>query len=478
MPFADRADAGQQLAERLSYLQGEDVVVLGLPRGGVPVAYEVAQALGAPLDVIVVRKLGVPSQPELAMGAIGEDGARVLNPDVLHVARIGDAELAEVEAREREELARRAQRFRGDRPRVPLEGRTAVVVDDGIATGATARAACHVAREHGAAQVILAVPVAPAGWAEAAHPEADEVVCVETPQWFSAIGQFYRDFSQTSDEEVVSLIARAARAAESVEAAGPSEAPGPAASAGGPPGVPAGGWPGESVGRPAGGSSGGPVGGPVDEEVAVAAGRVRLPGHLTVPERSLGVIVFVHGSGSSRLSPRNRYVAGVLNEAGLATLLFDLLTPAEEADRANVFDIGLLAERLIEVTQWLATREEVEDLPVGYFGASTGAGAALRAAAEPDVDVAAVVSRGGRPDLAAPRLADVRAPTLLIVGGYDDVVEGLNREAQSQMICETRLEIVPGATHLFEEPGTLDQVADLAAGWFVEHMSRSPRPAR
>lgn len=210
----------------------------------------------------------------------------------------------------------------------------------------------------------------------------------------------------------------------------------------------------------------------------MAAGRVRLPGHLTVPERSLGVIVFVHGSGSSRFSPRNRYVAGVLNEAGLATLLFDLLTPAEEADRANVFDIRLLADRLVEVTQWLTARPEVEDLPVGYFGASTGAGAALRAAAEPDVDVAAVVSRGGRPDLAAPRLADVRAPTLLVVGGYDDVVEGLNREARSQMTCETRLEIVPGATHLFEEPGTLDQVADLAAGWFVDHMSRSPRPAR
>lgn len=460
MPFADRADAGRQLAERLSSLRGEDVVVLALPRGGVPVAHEVAQALDAPLDVIVVRKLGVPSQPELAMGAIGEDGARVLNRDVLHAARVGDAELAAVEERERDELARRARRFRADRPREPLAGRTAVIVDDGIATGATARAACHVAREHGATRVVLAVPVAPAAWADAPHPEADEVVCVETPRWFSAIGQFYGDFSQTSDDEVISLLERGA---------GPVD-PGELLASGGPD-VPA------SAGDTSGGNPGG-AGPPVrDDDVEVAAGTVRLPGHLTVPGGAVGMVVFVHGSGSSRHSPRNRYVARVLNGVGLGTLLFDLLTPAEEADRANVFDIGLLAERLIEVTRWLDTQPGVRDLLVGYFGASTGAGAALRAAAEPDAEIAAVVSRGGRPDLAAPRLADVRAPTLLIVGGYDDVVEDLNREAQAQMTCETHLAIVPGATHLFEEPGTLDQAAELAAGWFVEHMSRSPRPA-
>lgn len=457
MPFADRVEAGRRLAERLSHLRGPDVVILGLPRGGVPVAFEVAEALGAPLDVIVVRKLGVPFQPELAMGAIGEDGARVLNADVLRAARVGADELAAVEARERAELVRRASRFRGDRPRADLSGRTAVIIDDGIATGATTRAACQVARAHGARRVVLATPVAPASWLAEPHPEADEVVVLEAPEWFTAIGQFYDDFSQTSDDEVLALLARAQP----------------------PPTSPASADPGAE--RAEGSSSGGsaPADGPsqdraVDAEVPVEAGPVTLEGHLTVPPGAAGVVVFVHGSGSSRHSPRNRYVASVLNEAGLGTLLFDLLTSFEEMDRANVFDIELLADRLVDVTRWLRDRPETRGLPIGYFGASTGGGAALWAAAEPGADIAAVVSRGGRPDLAGPRLADVRAPTLLIVGGNDHAVVELNREAAVRMVCEKRLAIVPGATHLFEEPGALEEVAALATGWFVEHMSDGP----
>lgn len=208
-----------------------------------------------------------------------------------------------------------------------------------------------------------------------------------------------------------------------------------------------------------------------EEEVRVTAGPVSLAGHLTIPEHALGVVVFAHGSGSSRHSPRNRYVADVLNRAGLGTLLFDLLTPEEERNRANVFDIELLARRLIDVTSWLSRQPDTASLPVGYFGASTGAGAALAAAADPGVDVAAVVSRGGRPDLAGPSLSDVSAPTLLIVGGRDDVVLDLNRQAQSAMSADCELAVVPGATHLFEEPGTLGRVAELARDWFVGHMT-------
>ena len=212
------------------------------------------------------------------------------------------------------------------------------------------------------------------------------------------------------------------------------------------------------------------------EEVEPAAGEVRLAGYLTVPENAAGIVVFAHGSGSSRHSPRNRYVARVLNEAGLGTLLFDLLTPEEELDRANVFDIGLLARRLTEVTRWLRTQPRAARAAVGYFGASTGAAAALWAAAEPGAGIAAVVSRGGRPDLARPRLAAVTAPTLLIVGGNDDVVLDLNRRAQAELRCENHLAVVPGATHLFEEPGTLDAAAALARDWFLSHMARSSRP--
>lgn len=191
---------------------------------------------------------------------------------------------------------------------------------------------------------------------------------------------------------------------------------------------------------------------------------------LNLPDGAAGLVIFAHGSGSSRLSPRNRQVAGALNEAGLATLLFDLLTPEEEVDRRNVFDIALLAERLIVATRWARSEAALKALPAGYFGASTGAAAALRAAAALGDDVLAVVSRGGRPDLAAEALAAVSSPTLLIVGGDDREVLALNEQAAARLRCEHEIAMVPGATHLFEEPGALRRVADLATEWFLRHL--------
>lgn len=440
MSFVNRADAGRRLAERLRTFRGEDVVVVGLPRGGVPVAFEVAQALDAPLDVIVVRKLGVPFQPELGMGALGEGGVRIINREVMHHAWVSDQVLAIVEKREQAELERRARRFRGDRPRIPLDGRTVIIVDDGIATGSTARAACQVARAQGAYQVVLAAPVGSPQSVAALRHDADEVVCLERPEWFMAIGEFYTDFTQTDDAEVVALLERAA-------AKLPAATPASQEGASDPP--------------------------QYAEDVELQAELVRLAGNLVIPERALGMVVFAHGSGSGRHSPRNRFVARVLNEARLGTLLLDLLTPEEELSRRNVFDIELLADRLTEATDWLHTQAEAQDLPVGYFGASTGAGAALWAAAEPGAQVAAVVSRGGRPDLAGPRLDKVEAPTLLIVGGLDYAVLTLNRQAKANLWCENRLAVVPGATHLFEEPGTLSAAADLARGWFVGHFAHT-----
>ncbi|WP_374774075.1 phosphoribosyltransferase family protein [Streptomyces sp. NBC_01310] len=431
MLFTHRTDAGERLAEALRHLQGEDPVVLGLPRGGVPVAFQVARALGAPLDVIVVRKLGVPYHRELGFGAIGEGGVRVISEDIVRSSRVKQADLAAVEHAEEAELARQARRFRGDRPRAALDGRTVIVVDDGIATGATAAAACEVVRAQGAARVVLAVPVAPPDAVAWLRGEADEVVCLSTPRAFRAVGEWYQDFSQTPDEEVVSLLARAAAGPA------PGSAPGSAAAA---------------------------RSGPVE----VDAGGLVLAGDLALPEGAGAVVMFAHGSGSSRRSPRNRAVAADLNGARLGTLLFDLLTPAEEADRANVFAIEPLAGRLADATRWLRRRVP---LPIGYFGASTGAAAALWAAADADADIGAVVSRGGRPDLAGPRLAGVRAPTLLIVGARDTTVLDLNRAAQHELRCENRLEIVPGATHLFEEPGALDAVAALARDWFAGHLA-------
>jgi len=444
--FRDRVDAGRQLAEQLKGSVGDEhVVVLGLPRGGVPVAFEVARELDAPLDVIVVRKLGVPYQPELGMGAIGEDGVRVLNDQVIAMAMVTEDEVAAVEQLERAELERRAALFRGDRPRTSLVGRTAVVVDDGIATGSTAQAACQVVRAHGASRVILAVPVAPRSSLALLAETADELVCLATPEPFFAVGQFYRNFSQTSDEEVVEVLKRAVTGTVA------------------PPVV-------------VGATDDPPI---RDEEVVVEIGavRLRLVGHLTIPEACSGLVVFAHGSGSSRHSPRNRFVAAVLNSAGLGTLLFDLLTPGEEIDRAAVFDIELLADRLGSVTEWLEAQPEAKGLCIGYFGASTGAGAALWAAAGPRSPVAAVVSRGGRPDLAGPKLGQVRAPTLLIVGGRDEVVLELNHRAQERLSCESQLAVVPGATHLFEEPGALEEVSLLARDWLLSHLSPAAEAA-
>ncbi|MCV7190261.1 phosphoribosyltransferase [Mycolicibacterium thermoresistibile] len=210
-PFANRREAGRMLADRLAPLAGRDVVVLGLPRGGVPVAFEVAQRLRAPLDVLLVRKLGVPFHPELAFGAIGEGGVRILNDAVVLQARLSPADMAGVEQKEAAELARRAERYRRGRAPVPLTGRTAVVVDDGLATGATAKAACQVARAQGAGQVVLAVPIGARDTVAELSRYADEVVCLYSPEVYYAVGQGYRDFSQTSDEEVVRLLDEAQR---------------------------------------------------------------------------------------------------------------------------------------------------------------------------------------------------------------------------------------------------------------------------
>lgn len=434
--FVDRSDAGRRLAQRLKHLRGQDIVVLGLPRGGVPVAFEVAQALVAPLDVLVIRKLAVPFRPELAFGAIGEDTPRVVNDPIVRAARLTAHDVNEIERKERAELHRQLLRFRHGQARIPLAGRVAVIVDDGVETGMTAKAACQVARAQGARRVVLAVPVGPPALIDTLNGYADEVICLEAPAVFRAVRQAYEAFSPTSDDEVFRL---RSRAGDSYRDAATSKRRH------------------DRVFR--------------DEEIRVEVGSLQLAGRLTIPERARGIVVFAHGSGSSRHSPRNRFVASVLNDAGLATLLLDLLTPAEEVNRANVFDIGLLASRLVEVAAWLTRQADTAQLPVGYFGASTGGGAALRAAADPRVKISAVVSRGGRPDLAGKALADVLAPTLLIVGGRDDVVLEFNRQAQAAMRTECRLVVVPGATHLFEEPGALEQVAELACHWFVEHLS-------
>jgi len=446
MQYEDRADAGRRLAGALGTLKEEHPVVLGLPRGGVPVAAEVARTLAAPLDVIVVRKIGVPGQPELALGAVGEGGSFLLNSDVVALAGVPPTVIDRMRAEADAEVERRVARLRAGRPRVRLQGRTAIIVDDGVATGATALAACGIARAQGAGRVVLAVPVGPAGWEERFTGAADEIVCLREPSSFVAVGQWYRDFAQVSDEAVAEELrgSQQRRGGSTGRSTGSSAAPGPL----------------------------------VHREVEIALDDVVLSGELVVPPDAQGVVVFAHGSGSSRHSPRNRHVAAVLNEAGFATLLFDLLSPLEESDRTNVFDVDLLGGRLSAVTEWISGHAGLVGVPVGYFGASTGAAAALWAAAQQGAKVAAVVSRGGRPDLAMASLARVGAPTLLIVGGNDPVVLELNERAAQRLRCEKHVAVVPGATHLFAEPGKLEVVAEMAADWFGAHLAQRPADVR
>lgn len=426
--FGDRLGAGLQLGLAVRREEFPDPVVLGLPRGGVPVAAAVAQVVGAPLDVIVVRKLGVPDQPELAMGAIGEDGAIVMNDDIVRLARVGAAAVAAEERTERAVLDARLSRIRCVRSRESLVGRTAVLVDDGIATGATMRAAVRVARAHGALRVAVAAPVAPPEAVEEFRSLADHVVVLEQPADFRAVGNWYHDFRAVGDDDVLRLMRRAAQS-------------------------------------------------PAHTSVSIDPGTGRgadcLLGDLTVPVDPTGVVVFAHGSGSNRHSPRNSAVARMFERGGFATLLLDLETEAE-VRAGDDTALEVLATRVVRAVEWLAVTPPTVGLPVGLMGASTGAAVAARAAVGASGRVVALVSRGGRIDLASDVLAELVAPTLCIVGSADDVVLDLNRRALRSMRCINDLVVIDGASHLFAEAGTLDAAAVAAFEWFQSEFARTP----
>lgn len=430
--FADRADAGQRLAARLSAMSLDRPVVYALPRGGVPVALEIARKLGAPLDLMMVRKIGAPGAPEVALGAV-VDGAMpqtVVNEEVRRRSGADDVYFERARTLELQELERRRALYLGDRAQVDPAGRTAIIVDDGLATGATMKAAILAMKQRGVRKICVAIPVAPVDTVKAMEAQADEVICLHVAERFFGVGAYYDDFHQLTDEETIGLLRM--------------------------------GWSERGLG-----ASGEPE---VTSRRRVSVPPLGLVGEMRVPAQPRGIVLFAHGSGSSRLSPRNVAVAERLNAAGFATLLFELLTPAEANDRRNVFDVSLLAQRVVEAVLYVSGEPDVADLPLGLFGASTGAAAALFAAAELGNRVAAVVSRGGRPDLAGPELSRVVSPTLLIVGGNDTHVLDLNRKALTSLISEKLLKIVPGAGHVFEEPGALEKVTELAGAWFQHYL--------
>jgi putative phosphoribosyl transferase len=447
--FQDRRDAGRQLARHLRDQRHASPIVLGLPRGGVPVAYEVAHELGAPLDVCVVRKIGAPIQPELGIGAVSENGAVYVDHDMMRRVGVTEDELARLIEARRSEVESRVAELRGGEAPIDIRGRTVIVVDDGIATGGTARAAIQTLIARGAGSVVLAAPVGASDTIDELASIADEVVCPHPEDVFHAVGLWYEDFEATSEREVVALLAQARAEHDGREAR--RAAPARQRS--------------ERVAVP-----------PAEREVRIPVDGAWLRGTLAVPIGARGLVLFAHGSGSSRRSSRNRYVAEELQRNGIATLLFDLLTEDEDdVDRRTArlrFDIALLARRLEAATEWVLEEPAVEGLRIGYFGASTGAAAAFVAAARNPTAVRAIVSRGGRPDLAEEALVDVRAPTLLVVGGDDPEVLRLNREALYFLACVKGIEVVSHATHLFEEAGALERVATVASQWFVRHLGQ------
>ncbi|HKP98079.1 MAG TPA: phosphoribosyltransferase, partial [Fibrobacteria bacterium] len=365
--YRDRTEAGLTLAPLLrDYAERKDVLVLGLPRGGIPVAYEVARALGAPLDTFLVGKLGFPGQEELAIGAVTSGGVRVIHPELARVAGLSEKELDALARHRLAVLERKEEGYRRGRPPVSPGNRTIVLVDDGAATGASMRAAILGLRRRNAAGIVVALPVASRQAVADIRKDADELICPLAPEPFQAVGQWYDDFSQVRDEEVAERLDRARTWLSPFW-----EAP-------------------QGRDRPRGYSR---------TTVCIPAGTATLWADLTAPTDSQGLVLFSHGSGSGRHSPRNVQMADALNRSGFATLLMDLLTPEEEtADRRTGefrFDVGLLAGRLAAASRWISGNPDLSHLRLGFFGAGTGAAAALIAAARLPELIAAVVSRGG-----------------------------------------------------------------------------------
>ncbi|MDD4974912.1 MAG: erythromycin esterase family protein [Bacteriovorax sp.] len=418
--FENREQAGKLLAEKLLQYQKLEPVILALPRGGVPIAYEIATKLRAPLDVVFVKKIGAPGHEEFAIGAVAEDEKPILNHKLIKQYQFNPDEIESIIVNRISEIRERSKNYRKKLPPVSLEGRTVIVVDDGLATGATMMAAIEWLHTQKTNKIIVAVPVSSKEAAYEIKKTVDIFLSILTPENFMAVGMWYKDFPQVSDEEVLHFLLKQTATSQ----------------------IPT-------------------------RDVWIEDEMTMLQGVLTVPPKSRGLILFAHGGGSSHKSPRNLFVAKALNDAGFGTLLFDLLTVAEALDRKNVFDIDLMTKRLLVATDW--AKRNCPDLPIGYFGASTGAAAAL-GAAEDRLDIFAVVSRGGRPDLALEALPKVYAPTLLLVGAEDHPVIPLNQLAKDKL-KNCQMVLIPRAGHLFEEAGTLEQVVEYAVTWFSNCIS-------
>lgn len=432
--YHDRHHAAVVMAGALARYAPQSPLVVAIARGGIPVAVTVAQELGAELDVIVVQKLGVPGHPHVTAGAVSSRGASNINHRALGAFGISPMALDRALDKERLVLQQLEREIRAGHPAKSVTGRLVIVVDDAIITGTTLHVAVTALRQAGARQLVLAAPAGSQSALSTLRAEVADVVCPAPLERLDRLADAYENCDAVSVQYCRQLF-------EQVEARGHLH--------------------------------------PEHADVAITAGNLKLAGTLTIPPDPRGLVVFVHGSGSNRFSPRNGKVARALEGAGFATLLFDLLTAEEQAADSQTQelrnDLALLAERVSSVVEWLAQQPATAGLPIGLFGASTGAAAALSAAVSGSGSINAVVSRGGRPDLAEAILERVRTPTLLLVGSEDHAVLELNRAAAQRLHCPHSTKIVAGATHLFAEPGALEAVAEHAIRFFSAHQPSGDR---
>lgn len=438
--FVDRTAAGKALASALSRFAGRrEVVVLGMPRGGVIVAKAVADSLRVPLDVVVARKLGVPGLAEVALGAMAEGSEEVVPDHVSRFIGVPRDVVQRIADRERAELLRRVTVFRGGRPMAAVRDRVVVIVDDGFATGATLRAAAAAVRRARPREIVAAVPVGSRAHCDDVRASVDELVVLETPEPFETVSAHYESFPQVTDHEVLEQLGHTMAVSPPDEHTGSAD--------------------GE------------------EREVQVPIGDGALMADLGIPDEKhvRGLVILAHGGGSSRHSYRNRYLAGRLRMSGWATLRVDLLLEHEvdEDDRGDVrFDVARIGDRLRCAVEWAAREGVAGGERIVLFGASTGAAAAAVAAANSQGLVTAVISRGGRIDLAAEALPRVRCPVLMIVGSNDRETLRYNMRALSALKGPTRLKVIRRAGHTFEEPGALGAVGEVAAGWLCPRKGR------
>jgi putative phosphoribosyl transferase len=433
MHFKDRKHAGRLLSTKMSQFSynRNRTVVIAIPLGGVSVAYELASELQLPLDILPIKKIGAPLDPELATGAVGENSEVLYNTELLKYLGYGHHDIEPMKEMALMKIKKISEVLRQGHIPLQLENKDIILVDDGVSSGTTMRTAIQFLRKKRVRKIHIATPVcSPDAMAELAG-QVNKFTTVLTPVNFTSIGEWYDDFSQVETKEVIRILNEFHSGQNTLS----------------------------------------------PQDVLVKDAHVELPGQLYLSAKNKSWIIFAHGSGSSHKSVRNNIVAEELAHSGHGTLLFDLLTIDEDENYNNRFNITLLSKRLLMATMWLVnSKYYVKGTPIGYFGASTGAAAALMASANSPLEypLYAITSRGGRPDIIDDRtLQSIKIPTLLIVGGEDHEVIKLNEKA-SFYLPNCRVVIVPHASHLFEEAGTLEEVTKLAIQWFDEHIATRP----